>query len=95
MPRKLTLYVAESERDVVPEVRMASYAVVIERSGDGGYGAWCPDLPGCVAVGDTEDEVVAEMRQAITFHLDGLREDGCSIPRPSTAAAMVITLDPA
>ena len=42
---------------------MTSYAVVIERASDGGYGAWCPDLPGCVALADTEDEVLAEMRQ--------------------------------
>ncbi|HEY2575468.1 MAG TPA: type II toxin-antitoxin system HicB family antitoxin, partial [Streptosporangiaceae bacterium] len=63
---------------------MISYAVVIERAADGGYGAWCPDLPGCVAVADTEAEVLAEMRRAIEFHLDGLREDGQSIPHPST-----------
>jgi predicted RNase H-like HicB family nuclease len=74
---------------------MTSYAVVIERGSDGGFGAWCPDLPGCVAVGDTEEEVIAEMRQAILFHLDGLREDGQEIPRPSTAAATIITLDAA
>ena len=48
---------------------MTSYAVVIERASDGGYGAWCPDLPGCVAVADTEDAVLAEMRRAIELHL--------------------------
>jgi len=69
-----------------------SYAVVIERAEDGGYGAWCPDLPGCVALGDTEAETLEEMRQAIQFHLDGLREDGQPIPHPSTVAATVITL---
>jgi predicted RNase H-like HicB family nuclease len=46
-------------------------------------------------VADTEAEVLAEMRRAIEFHLDGLREDGQSIPHPSTVAAAVISLDAA
>jgi predicted RNase H-like HicB family nuclease len=74
---------------------MTSFAVVIERASDGGYGAWCPDLPGCVALADTEDEALDEMRRAIGFHLDGLREDGQPIPHPSTVAATVISLDAA
>lgn len=74
---------------------MTSYAVVIERADDGGFGAWCPDLPGCVALADTEEGVLDEMRQAIEFHLAGLREDGQPIPHPSTVAATVITLDAA
>ena len=74
---------------------MISYAVVIERASDGRYGAWCPDLPGCVALADTEDAVLSEMRQAIELHLAGLREDGQPIPHPSTVAATVITLDAA
>ena len=78
-----------------PEDSMTSYAVVIERASDDGYGAWCPDLPGCVALADTEDAVLAEMRQAIELHLAGLREDGQPIPHPSTVAATVITLDAA
>lgn len=74
---------------------MTSYAVVIERASDGGYGVWSPDLPGVIALGDTEAEALVEMRQAIEFHLDGLRADGLPIPRPSTVAATVITLDAA
>jgi predicted RNase H-like HicB family nuclease len=74
---------------------VTSYAVVIERANDGGYGAWCPDLPGCVALADTEKAVIAEMREAIKLHLAGLREDGQPIPQPSTVAATVITLDAA
>lgn len=74
---------------------MTSYAVVVERASDGGYGVWAPDLPGVVALGDTETEALAEMRKAIRFHLDGLREDGQPIPHPSTVAATVITLDAA
>jgi predicted RNase H-like HicB family nuclease len=71
------------------------YAVAIERADDGGYGAWCPDLPGRVALADTEPAVLEEMRRAIEFHLAGLREDGQPIPRPATVAATVITLDAA
>ena len=56
---------------------------------------WSPDLPGVVALGDTEAEALDEMRKAIQFHLDGLREDGLPIPQSSTVAATVITLDAA
>ncbi|WP_420160433.1 type II toxin-antitoxin system HicB family antitoxin [Nocardiopsis sp. CNT-189] len=48
-----------------------------------------PDLPGCVALGDTVDEAVEEMRGAIGFHLDGLRAEGLPVPLPSTVAASV------
>ena len=58
------------------------YAVVIER-GEGSFGAYVPDLPGCVAVGETEAETRALIREAIEFHLDGMREDGETIPVPS------------
>jgi predicted RNase H-like HicB family nuclease len=56
---------------------------------------WSPDPPGVAALGDTEAEALGEMRKAIEFHLDGLREDGQPIPEPSTVAARVITLDAA
>jgi predicted RNase H-like HicB family nuclease len=59
------------------------YAVVIEQSATG-YGAYVPDLPGCVAVAETEDEVRVLIREAIAFHLDGLREDGMPVPTPSS-----------
>jgi predicted RNase H-like HicB family nuclease len=71
------------------------YAVVIERADDRGYGAWSPDLPGVVAVAETEADVLEEMRQAIEFHLEGLRADGQPIPHPSTVAATVVTLNAA
>jgi predicted RNase H-like HicB family nuclease len=74
---------------------MTSYAVVVERADDGGFGVWAPDLPGVVALGETEAGALAEMRQAIQFHLDGLHADGLPIPQPSTVAATVITLDAA
>ena len=64
------------------------YAVVIEK-GERNYSAYVPDLPGCVSVGDTLDEVKAEIRKAIAVHLEGLREDGAPIPSPSTSAEYV------
>jgi len=64
------------------------YAVVIEK-GEHNYSAYVPDLPGCVSVGDTLDEVKAEIREAIAFHLDGMREDGTPIPQPSSRAEYV------
>ena len=64
------------------------YAVVIEK-GEKNYSAYVPDLPGCVSVGDTFDEVKAEIREAIAFHLEGMREDGLPIPQPSSWAEYV------
>ena len=64
------------------------YAVVIEK-GERNYSAYVPDLPGCVSVGDTLDEVKAEIRAAIEFHLEGMREDGAAIPKPSSRAEYV------
>ena len=58
------------------------YAVVIEQ-GQGSFGAYVPDLPGCVAVGETEAEVRDLIREAIEFHLEGMREDGERVPSPS------------
>ncbi|WP_026124319.1 type II toxin-antitoxin system HicB family antitoxin [Nocardiopsis baichengensis] len=65
---------------------MSRYVVLIEQSEDG-FGAWCPDLPGCVAVGDTVPETVEEMRGAIRFHIEGLRETGFPVLEPSTVAS--------
>jgi len=67
------------------------YLVVIER-GDGNYGAWAPDLPGCVAVGDTIEETEREMREAIEFHLEGLRAEGEPVPKPAAVAATVVEI---
>jgi predicted RNase H-like HicB family nuclease len=62
---------------------VSGYAIVVERAEDGGYGAWSPEVPGCVALGDTSDEAVAEMREAIKLHLELLRERGEPIPVPT------------
>ena len=59
------------------------YAIVIEQA-EGNYSAYVPDLPGCVVTGSTIEEVETEMREAIEFHLEGLREDGLNIPAPSS-----------
>jgi predicted RNase H-like HicB family nuclease len=64
------------------------YAIVIEK-GEGNYGAYVPDLPGCVAVGDTIEEVEREIQGAIEFHLDGMREDGEPIPQPTSTVTYV------
>jgi predicted RNase H-like HicB family nuclease len=59
------------------------YAIVIEKT-ESNYSAYVPDLPGCVATGATLEEVETEMRQAIEFHLEGMREDGVPIPPPQS-----------
>jgi predicted RNase H-like HicB family nuclease len=64
------------------------YAVVIERS-ETGYGACVPDLPGCVAVGETFSETEQLIREAVEFHLEGLRDGGIPVPEPSTVAQYV------
>ena len=74
---------------------MTSYAVVIERASDGGYGAWSPDLPGVVALGDTQAEAPDEIDRPSSSTLTGCVRTGQPIPQPSTVAATVITLDAA
>lgn len=66
-----------------------SYLIVIER-GEHNFGAWAPDLPGCVATGETVEECERLMREAIAFHIEGLREGGDPVPPPSVAAAAVV-----
>lgn len=58
------------------------YGIIIEK-GENNYSAYVPDLPGCVAVGDTIEEVKQEIAEAIEFHIEGLRNDGLSIPEPT------------
>ncbi len=64
------------------------YAIVIEKA-EGNYSAYAPDLPGCVATGSTIAEVEAEMREAIVFHVEGLREDGLPVPSPMSRVEYV------
>ncbi len=58
------------------------YAIVIEKA-ESNYAAYVPDLPGCVATGQTIEETEREIREAIRFHLRGMREDSLPIPEPS------------
>jgi predicted RNase H-like HicB family nuclease len=64
------------------------YAVVIEKA-NGNFSAYVPDLPGCVATGETVKAVEREIRDAIRFHIDGLREDGLPVPEPTSIADYV------
>ncbi len=64
------------------------YAVVIEKAG-GNYSAYVPDLPGCVATGATVKDVESEIRDAIRFHIEGLKADGLPVPAPTSIADYV------
>ncbi len=64
------------------------YLVVVEK-GPSSFGAHVPDLPGCVAVGESREEVLALIREAIELHLDGMRDDGLAIPVPSSTSELV------
>ncbi len=67
---------------------MYRFLVIIEK-GDENFGAYSPDLPGCIAVGDTVDEVKENMQEAIRMHLQGMIEDNEPIPTPTTTAQYV------
>jgi predicted RNase H-like HicB family nuclease len=64
------------------------YAVVIEKA-DGNYSAYVPDLPGCVATAETVAEAESEIRDAIRFHIDGLKADGTAVPTPTSIAEYI------
>ena len=64
------------------------YLVVVEE-GPQSFGAYVPDLPGCVAVAKTRQEVLTQIQEAIEFHLEGMKKEGQSIPRPSSSSALV------
>ena len=75
----------ETER---AQVAMREYVVIFE-CGARNWGAYVPDLPGCIAAGDTLEETEELVRGAIEMHLEGMREDGDPIPQPRSRAAMV------
>lgn len=64
------------------------YLVVVEKS-ENGYGAYVPDLPGCVAAAETREEVVTLIQEAIEFHIDGLKKSGEVIPKPKSQGQLV------
>ncbi len=67
---------------------MHRFLVVIERADDN-FSAYCPDLPGCVASGDTYQETETRMREALELHIEGLEEDGIPVPMPQAQAKYV------
>lgn len=67
------------------------YLVVIER-GENSFGAYVPDLPGCVAIGSSREEVETLIHEAIEFHIEGIRTDGQPVPEPSSVGQLV-TID--
>ncbi len=64
------------------------YLVIFEK-GASSYGAYVPDLPGCVAIGETMEEVRGLIAEAIQFHIEGLRKDGLVVPLPSSTVALI------
>ena len=64
------------------------YLVIIEE-GPTTYGDRVPDLPGCIAIGETREEVLALVREAIELHLEGLKQEGQPIPEPTSTSALV------
>ena len=64
------------------------YLVVIEQGGTS-YGAYVPDLPGCVAVGETRAEVATLIHEAVQFHIEGMKEEGLAIPEPHSSRELI------
>ena len=64
------------------------YVVVVEK-GETSFGAYVPDLPGCIAAAETREEVIRLIHEAIEFHVEGLRDDGQTIPEPSSSIEYV------
>ncbi len=64
------------------------YVVIVEQ-GENGFGAYVPDLPGCVAVGETKEEALRLIREAIELHLEEMREEGLPVPEPSSSSEYV------
>ena len=69
---------------------VVGYPVIVEQADDGGDGAWSPDLPGCVALGDTVAECLEDMQAAIGLYLDVLRERGDDVPLPRAIQAITL-----
>jgi len=87
-PELIRQLAGRSERSHPQERRCMRYAVVIESTGNR-FWAYVPDLPGCVATGATVAEVETAIGEAISLHLEGLREEGMSVPQPSSQVEYV------
>jgi predicted RNase H-like HicB family nuclease len=88
MTYRLLWKTVSSSRLVSKRVTDMRYAVVIEKVGSN-YGAYVPDLPGCIATGDTLPEVESLIREAIAFHLEGMKKDGITPPTPNAITRIV------
>ena len=64
------------------------YLIILEKTSTG-YSAYSPDLPGCVSAGDTAEDTETNMREAIEFHIEGMLQEGLSIPAPQSRASYV------
>jgi len=67
---------------------MKKYLIVIEKT-DSGYSSYSPDLPGCVSTGMSREEAEKNMREAIEFHVDGLRQEGYPVPEPQATSSYI------
>jgi len=67
---------------------LMQYLVIVEKS-ENGFGAYVPDLPGCAAAGETREEVVSLIQEAIEFHIEGLKKSGEPVPRPRSQGELV------
>lgn len=63
-----------------------TYTVILEREPDGGFSVWVPDLPGCASQGDSYDEAIGNIREAIGLYIDSLKADGQPVPEPRAQA---------
>ena len=68
---------------------MKSYTIIIQKTPDSSFGAYVPDLPGCIGMGASKKEVIENIEQAIRFHLEGLREEGLVISDPNSEALII------
>jgi predicted RNase H-like HicB family nuclease len=68
---------------------MTRYTVILER-GESGWGAYAPDLPGCVAAGKNREEVLSLIREAVQFHIEGLKREGLPVPEPASEGEVVV-----
>jgi predicted RNase H-like HicB family nuclease len=69
---------------------MRKFAIIIEKAPDGGFGAYAPDLPGCIGMGATKEETLQNMAEAIQFHIDGLLEEGLPLPESNAEAENLV-----
>jgi predicted RNase H-like HicB family nuclease len=73
---------------------MLRYAIIIEKAADNGFGAYVPDLPGCIGMGATREEAIDNVAEGIRFHLEGLKLEGLEIPVPNSEAENLMFSEP-